>query len=130
MTDGPDDYDLSTVDREALERAIALTLGEDDKPRVEQVKDMLPEDPWFEVASFCSYHRQIEALRLKPWESPPSSIDPDAIDSILARGRPRADMVDKEHGGARLLRRMLALGVSAYDPTPLASIARAKRGKA
>src|SRR5512138_1278101 len=116
-----DDDELSAVDRSALERAIALTLAEKDQGRVEQVRWMLSERDWFEVATFCSYHRQVEDLHLLPHESTPSWIDPDEIDAIIARGPGLSNVA---YGGARLLRKMLKLGLSQYDPTPLESMAR------
>ncbi len=72
--------------------------------------------------------QQNNALHLKPWQSPPCHIDADEIDAILARGPPSPQNMeaDKKYGGALLLRRMLAAGLSAYDPTPLESLAAAK----
>lgn len=45
-----DDYD--EIDRLALDRAIQLTLAEDDPCRVEQVRSMLATRRWGEVAAF------------------------------------------------------------------------------
>jgi hypothetical protein len=36
------------------------------------------------------------------------------------------DPDNRKYGAAKLLKRMLALGISEYDPTPLESIERAK----
>jgi hypothetical protein len=44
---------LSEIDREAMERAIALTLAERDVSCVAQVRDMLKTRPREEVGRFC-----------------------------------------------------------------------------
>ena len=116
------DPELDDVDAAALDRALALTLVEPDPGRVEQVRWMHAERGWREAATFCSYHQQCAHLNLKPWEFPPCWIDPDQIETILAEGPSER----KRFGGAKLLRRMLAAGVSQYDPTPLDSLAAAK----
>jgi hypothetical protein len=115
------DNHVDEVDFEAFERAIALTLAEDDQGRVKQVESMLATRNRLEVAQFCAYHRQADSLRIKPWESTPCWINPDEIDAIIRRGRD-----NREYGAAKLLKRMLAMGLSPYDPTPLESIERAK----
>jgi hypothetical protein len=125
MNDDDDDVELDALDRAALERAIALTLAEDDQGRVEQVKDMLATRSWLEVATFCSYHRQAAELHIRPWEFVPCWIEPDEIDAIVARGQDR-----QKYGAARLLRRMLASGLSEFDPTPLESLAAVERTSA
>ena len=107
-----DDFDA--VDREALIRALQLTLSDDESGRAEQVCSMLTDDGWWYAASFCASHRQSAALNLKPWESPPCDADEDN-----PRGRDR--------DAVRLLKRMLSHGVSRYDPTPVDSI-EAKNG--
>jgi len=118
MSSEPVDADdgLSPADIAALELAVKLTLEEKDRGRVEQVRDMLadPTRSWFETASFCSYHRQAEALHLPVWEHTPSWVtDPDDYPES-----PKA---------AQLARRMIAAGVSLYDPDPLRALAAAAR---
>ncbi len=115
---------LDEVDRLALDRAIQLTLAENDPGRVEQVQSMLATRSWWEVATFCAYHQQADALHVNPWESTPSWIDPDKINEILKRGPD-----NREYGAARLLKLMLSYGLSQYDPMPLESIERAKQRK-
>src|SRR3954454_2468322 len=109
---------ISERDHEALERALQLTLFAKDRDRAEQVRDKLKTDGWLEAAEFCAYVRQCEHLSLSPWEDPPCFIDEDKIDAILERGS----------GGARLLKKMLAAGLSQFDPTPIDSLAAAKQG--
>jgi hypothetical protein len=117
-----DDDDIAEVDRLALDRAIQLTLAEDDQGRVEQVKDMLATRCWLDVATFCAYHQQARNLRIRPWEYTPCWIGPHEIDATIARGQDW-----QKYGAARLLKRMLACGLSEFDPTPLESLAAVER---
>lgn len=117
-----DDFD--TVDQAALDRAIELTLAENDPGRAEQIKSFLAENGWHYAASFCASHQQSKNLSLKPWEVGPCSIDLDEVDKIISEGPTRNPR--NEFAAAKLLQKMLANGVSPFDPTPLASLA-AKR---
>jgi hypothetical protein len=109
---------MREVDRAALERGIEIALRDHDPGRREQIRDMLRNDPWWEVATFCAYGNQRRTLRLRPWQDPPCFInDPD-------NPEPR------QEAAAALLRKMLANGVSKYDPDPLAAVEGAKERKA
>ena len=103
------DDDFDAVDREALNRALQLTLAEDEHGRAEQLPSMRPNDGWWYAASFCASHRQYAALNLKPWQSPPCNVDED---------NPR----ERDHNAVRVLKRMLAHCVSRWDPDPVAAI--------
>ena len=72
--------------------------------------------PWEEVASFAAFGMQIEALDLMPWQAPPCIADEDHDDPH----QPEA---------VKLLRRMLAAGVSRYDPDPMGAFERVKTKK-
>jgi hypothetical protein len=113
MSDMLTEEDFDVVDREALNRALELTLAEDEPGRSEQVRSMLTDDGWWYASSFCAYHQQCKTLNLKPWESPPCHVDQDNPND-----HPEA---------VRLLRRMLKYGISRYDPTPIDSV-KEKRG--
>ena len=53
-----------------------------------QVMGMLQQESWLSVAMFCSYHQQMEHLRLKPWQWPPCWIvSPEAATVILMQGQ-------------------------------------------
>jgi hypothetical protein len=108
--------DVNEIDGEALDRALDITLAEIDQGRVEQVRMMLAEDGWYETAVFCAYHRQCESLNLSSAENPPLTVDED--DDLNHPGDDKA---------LQLKNRMLALGLSLFDPTPMESIAAAKR---
>ena len=62
---------MRKIDRAALELALQQTLAEKDQSRVEQVQSMLKGRTRLGVSQFCSFHRQIAALKLRPWELPP-----------------------------------------------------------
>jgi len=89
-----DEDDLTEVDLEALRRARALAKG---VPQVERHKS------WYDAAHAAAYHLQLKDLRLKPWQDPPMFGD-------IERAQP---------GAAQLLRRLLAVGLSRYEPEPL-----------
>ena len=99
----------SEPDRETLEAAMRIARRE--PSRAQQLDEKLQDESWDEVAEFASYVCQTEALQLKPWQTPPCIIDED--DSDQDNRIPRA-----------LLRRMIAAGVSRYDPDPLAALKR------
>ena len=105
--------DLAAVDREALERAMEITKR--DPLRAEQLEGkLLQGDPWTEVAEFASYSCQIHTLSLKPWQSPPCVADEDDPD-------------ERDKKAQHLLRKMLAAGISRFEPNPLAALERAER---
>ena len=130
------DDDLTEADRAALQLALDLTLANDpeDEGRVEQVQSMLADRTWHDVASFCSYHQQMERLNLHPWQMPPAWIITDAMaDEILAKGPVLSATGSGEDIGnasiARLTKRMLQWGVSVFHPDPLRAVAEAQKAK-
>jgi hypothetical protein len=104
-------------DRAALELALEQTLAEKDQSRVEQVRAMLQRRTRLAVSQFCSFHRQIEALKLKPWEVPPCL-------GHLDNGSGRDEQA------WRLLKRMQKAGVSRWHPSPIAACEAAEKVKA
>jgi hypothetical protein len=72
-----------------------------------------------EVGRFAAYHCQCRILRLKPWETAPCDagphLHPDATDT---------------HGygaAAELLERMLAAGLSRWEPDPIGALEAAEK---
>ncbi len=118
---------LTTTDRQALQRAITLTLAEPDASRIEQVQSMLRERDWLQVAEFCSYHRQCMDLELKPWEWTPCWLgeDLEQLEDIIARGPQH----NQHFVAATVLKQMLAAGLSKYDPTPRDSVGAPSGGR-
>jgi hypothetical protein len=104
--------DLDAVDRDALERC--MEIANRDPLRAEQLASALKDEPWREVAEFAAYGCQMESLSLKPWESPPVHVDEN-------------DPNEQDKIAQHLLRRMLAAGVSRYEPSPMTALRQAKR---
>jgi hypothetical protein len=61
--------------------------------------EMLAHGTWIEAAEAAAYHCQIDALSLRPWQSPPAVADEDAP-------------AERDKPARTLLRRMLAAGVA------------------
>jgi hypothetical protein len=121
MPDGTTD-DLDPLDREALERSLALAMA--DPERREQLQSKLTGDqfsqpePWFDVALFASTVQQRKSLALAPWQWPPCEVEED-------ENYTHPD----ERDAQRLLRQMLRAGLSRFEPDPLAALAKAKTNK-
>jgi len=113
--------ELIQRDREALKRAVEL-MRKERGVRREQIEQKLRDQPWEEAARFAAYHRQFTRLHLKPWQFAPCWIDPDDIEDILAGGDD-----GQQYGAALLLKRMLAAGLSRFEPDPEAALEQAKK---
>ena len=74
-----------------------------------QIDRQLDSRPWEEVGAFAAYSCQMKSLRLKSWELPPCEV--------------RVDNTDPECAyAAKLLRRLLAAGLSRYEPDPVSAL--------
>ena len=110
---------MDAKDRDALERCMAKAM--EDPSRAEQLRNMMtdtsgcPAEPWERVARFVCYGVQSRALSLMPHQWPPEglSTNPD-------------DEPPQNRQGVILLNRMLAAGLSRYEPDPLAAVAEAE----
>ena len=110
--------DLSDVDHAALVKAIE-TVRAKGGDRREQIEEKLRGQhgcTWLDTALFASYSAQCEALDLFPGTYPPCWIE--GPGDVAADPDNRATF--------RLLQRMLAAGVSRFDPDPLAALTKAK----
>jgi hypothetical protein len=110
---------LSKVDREALQRAIEMVRAEGPN-ETRWIDDHLRTNGFFETGCLASYHCQYRALQLKPWQFPPIWIDD--VSAIL---KEPPDFKDR-HRAAKLLQRLLAAGLSRYEPDPLTALERAE----
>jgi hypothetical protein len=99
--------DLSQTDRDALERAIQILRREPE--RAQRIDEMLKHQKWSEVAAWAAYHCQMESLKLGQHINPPCWIHED-------------DTEEEDKDEQELLRRMLAAGLSRYEPDPLAAL--------
>jgi hypothetical protein len=105
---------LRRVDREALERAIALRLAAGGNAAL-QMQRKLKDDAWIEAALFAAYAMQDDTLRLKSWQPAPCWMgDERPVDDFPLAGRVAAWEVR---------RRLIASGLSAYEPDPIGALA-------
>ena len=111
---------MNEIDRAALLLAIKRARAIDAE-HAAHIDAMLEGRDWVSVALFASCSCQCDALNLPPYQSPPAELPSDydpSTDNEPFLGRREA---------FALLQRMLACGVSRFDPDPLAAIAAAKR---
>jgi len=112
--------ELSRADRDALWRALTIARAESDEERA-HLDHIEGRSGWQEAAESAVYHLQCRALRLRPWEPPPSWIRD--LEADLAAGD---DGVSGRYRAARLTQRLLAAGLSRFEPDPLAALAQAE----
>jgi hypothetical protein len=108
---------ISRIDRAALERALALDPDRD--PVSSPINRRLDPERWFLAARSAAYVCQCDALRPEPWQPVPAneyvSVTDDDSEYGPVMGRAAA---------AELLRRLLAAGLSRYEPDPIEALAR------
>jgi len=110
---------LSKVDRDALERAIAMARMYPN--RDEQITWKLGpgQCTWEETARFCAYLCQSKNLRLEIMEFPPCWL----LDTEDTEGPAFKRKVE----AARLLKRLLDAGLSKYEPDSIRALAAAEK---
>jgi hypothetical protein len=114
---------MTDADGAAYKLAIETARAHDEGRR-QQIDDFLRERPFEDVGRFASYGCQVRSLHLPPWAYPPCWISLDEIDALIAAGD---DGIRGKYVAAKLLKRMLALGISNYHPDPLAAIEAATK---
>src|SRR5262245_49099477 len=102
---------LSATDHDALSRALAIER--------KQVDEDLKHRPWEEAAIRAAFSCQIRELRLRPWQGLPI----DASDEV-------GDGYGCTRQEVELRQRMLAAGLSLYEPDPIAALQAAEAGAA
>jgi hypothetical protein len=110
---------LTDTDRQALERAIEIRRQESAAER-QWLDELLKERTWRDVAESCVYGCQCKALQLKPWEAPPITVRHDPDEVLQWKDHPRPSYLR----AAQLLKRLLAAGLSRYEPDPLRALER------
>jgi hypothetical protein len=103
---------LSEADKAALE--LAMTIARQEPGRADDLDARIKEDGWEDAATFAAYGAQRRALHLKTWEEPPCVADEN-------------DPNERDRQAQALLRRMLAAGVSRYNPDPLRALEEAEQ---
>jgi hypothetical protein len=101
------DRELLGVEADHAALELAMASIQRDPTRAEQIASMLREQSWFDTAVFATSCCQSDALKLKSWDLPPCEID---------------ESDDQRSPGARLLKRMLASGISRFHPDPLTAL--------
>ena len=110
---------LSDVDRDALKRCIEMARTY--PGRDEQISWKLGKGgcSWQDTAKFCAYLCQSKNLRLEIQEFPPCWLL-DADDTAGPAFKRKLE-------AARLLKRLLAAGLSQYEPDPIRALAAAEK---
>jgi hypothetical protein len=100
---------MTRTDKEALKRAIKVARAESPEHAGQIDRWMAQGRSFEEIGRSCAYGCQCRNLRLKPWQSPPMYGD-------VQPGH-------EAHADAEvLLRKLLAAGLSRYEPDPLAAL--------
>ena len=108
---------LSDVDCDALKRCIEMARTY--PRRSEQIDWKIKYDGWKDTAKFCAYLCQSKNLHLEIQEFPPCwLLDADDTAGPAFKRKPEA---------ARLLKRLLAAGLSQYEPDPIRALAAAEK---
>ena len=109
--------ELTVADTEALTRSFDLGRRESTAYRA-HLDAIAAQSGWRFAAESASYHHQIRTLKLKPWEPPPSWVRD--IEGNLEAGD---DGVGGWYRAAQLAQRLLAAGLSLYEPDPVTALA-------
>jgi hypothetical protein len=106
---------MTPVDRAAMQAAIEWMRAES-PARAQRINDKLEREGFEEAGASAAYAAQCTTLRLKPWQPPPMYAEPwaDGPDDGTM-GRKAAEL---------LLLRLLAAGLSRYEPDPIGALAR------
>ena len=115
------DNDFGEVDREALNRALCMTLDGEDREEAERIKSTLAENGWWAAAWIAAHNQQYRNLGLSPWLRPPCEFDED--------GDPHRQNRDCDNAPIKLLKRMLSHGLSKWEPDPVNALNNAKKRK-
>ena len=107
----PTETERTKADIEALRRAYEIGCGESAEYAA-HLAHIAAQRGWPEAAEGASYHLQCKALGLKPWECPPSCTHDDVV----------GDGYGHKPKEIALRRRLLAAGLSLYEPTPIEAL--------
>jgi hypothetical protein len=106
---------LSQIDRDAMQRAIDSLQRRGEIAQIERAMKC----GGFECAGkFASYSVQCDTLRLKPWQAPPAHVHADAT--------PHPAIYGCRPGEIALRDRLVAAGLSIYEPDPVKALSKAK----
>jgi hypothetical protein len=111
---------MTPTDLAALERALVACRAEG-PARAGQLDSMLASDSWERVAKFAAFSVQIDSLGLMPCQKPPCQT---RLETALLE--PFGDQRGSREA-AEILRKLLVLGLSRFEPDPIGAIADAER---
>jgi hypothetical protein len=98
-------------DWDALQRCIDW-MRHESSASAEQIEHKLKHEGFEAAGHFAAYNVQCRSLRLRPWQTPPSDI----------WGYNQSDAIE-------LRDRLLAAGLSVYEPDPARALAETERAK-
>jgi hypothetical protein len=101
---------VKRIDRDAMQRAIDIMRH--DPFWATHIEGKVKREGFEEAGHFASYHVQCDVLQLKPWEAPPSCVWGNFCS-----------------GGIELRDRLVAAGLSAFEPDPVKALAETERAK-
>jgi hypothetical protein len=108
---------MRKVDRDAMRRAIKMQR-ERSAQRREQIDRKLATDGFEEAGYFAAYSQQRHNLELRPWQPVPCwAGDEKPVDDMPSAGKVAA---------WELRRRLIAAGLSAFEPNPSVALAAIK----
>ena len=108
---------MNPVDEDAYNRAVAWLSQQGEAESVRIAYKI--EHEGFEAAGrFAACAAQCARLKLKPWEAPPAHTRGEIPDAAVYGSRP---------GEIELRDRLLAAGLSVFEPNPLKALARVGR---
>src|SRR5262249_38723673 len=108
---------MTRVDPDRAALRAAMLAARQEPGRDAQLRHMLAGGrPWREGAEFAAGCLERAAVRLRPWEDEPCSID----DVAAELGRP--DDHHRRRTAAELVARMRAAGISKFHPDPLRAL--------
>lgn len=110
---------MEQVDREAMQAAIAMMRA--DPEHRDLIEGLLRNQGEHEAGMFAVGFYQVKNLHLKGWECPPCDTC-NVTEPSNHYGYRLSEIV--------LLRRMLAAGLSRYDPNPMPTLERIERESA
>jgi hypothetical protein len=112
---------LSRIDHDALTRAVAIQ-SKDPVQRRRIAEKLAAGEDWERVAGFCASACQHDALALMPWQSSPLWFG-NHLDEVLRE--PFGDSSGRREAG-EVLKKLLALGLSKFEPSPVLAIEHAE----
>jgi hypothetical protein len=118
---------MDAIDRDALERAFTTARKDPRQLKWTEERFAAGQD-WESIAGSCASHCQFAVLHLLPWQLPPLAYH-NANDPEGALRKPYGDPRGAREA-VEILQKLLALGLSRFEPDPLRAIAEADQRRA